>query len=340
MAKVLGLCFLAACGSPPARTPHAEVAPTFKRSVIALPGAGADGVLMDYLLFDTRTDSVWVPAGNTGSVDVIDARTHAVSRISGFPTKEVERKGQMRTVGPSAAALGAAGTVYVGSRGDQTVCAVDEKTLKKGTCGTLDAMPDGIAYVASTREVWVTTPRDRSIRILDATTLAQKARLEFDGEPEGFAVDGTRGVFYTNLEDKDLTLAISLASHETTATWHPTCGEDGPHGLRLAEHEGQLIVACPAEVHVLEVVHGALVGKLAVGDGVDDVDLDPASHLVYAAGGEAGTITIATLAANGSLARYATAPTDKGARNAVVSAGGEVFVAHSHGGQIVVLTPE
>ena len=46
--------------------------------------------------------------------------------------------------------------------------------------------------VAATKQVWVTTPRDKSIRILDAATLVQKARLEFDGEPEGFAPDRTR----------------------------------------------------------------------------------------------------------------------------------------------------
>lgn len=59
----------------------------------------------------------------------------------------------------------AAGTVYIGNRGDSTVCALDERTFVKGACGKLDSMPDGILYVAKTREVWVTTPRDKSIRI-------------------------------------------------------------------------------------------------------------------------------------------------------------------------------
>ena len=52
-------------------------------------------------------------------------------------------------------------------------------------------MPDGLAYVAERSEVWVTTPRDKSIRILDAKTLAEKAKLTFDGNPEGFAVDAS-----------------------------------------------------------------------------------------------------------------------------------------------------
>jgi len=187
-----------------------------------------------------------VPAGNTAVVDVIDVPTGKVSRIEGFPTREVERRGVKRLIGPSAAALGDTGTVYVGNRGDSSVCAVDETKLTRGTCVTLDSTPDGIAYVARTREVWVTTPRDKSLRVLDAATLVQKARIELEGAPEGFAADNTRGRFYTNLEDKDLTLAIDLATRKVVATWKPACGEAGPRGLRLADAEGILLVACTA----------------------------------------------------------------------------------------------
>lgn len=58
--------------------------------------------------------------------------------------------------------------------------------------------------------MWVTTPGEQGIRILDATTLAQKTKLTFPGNPEGYAVDAKRGRFYTNLEDKDRTVSIDL----------------------------------------------------------------------------------------------------------------------------------
>jgi hypothetical protein len=51
----------------------------------------------------------------------------------------------------------------------------------------------------------VTTPSEQGIRILDAATLAQKAKRTFPGNTEGYAVDAKRGRFYTNLEDKDRT---------------------------------------------------------------------------------------------------------------------------------------
>src|SRR5205814_1394359 len=156
-----------------------------------------------------------------------------------------------RVVGPSSVTIGE-GSVYVGNRGDLSVCAFDPRTLAKGRCHRLDSMPDGIAYVSSTREVWATTPRDKSIRILDAATLDEKQKLTYEGNPEGFAVDSRLGRFYTNLEDKDRTLAIDLKSRKTLATWSPSCGEEGPHGLRVDAKSGHLFVACSARVEVLD----------------------------------------------------------------------------------------
>ena len=294
---------------------------------------------MDYLLFNPRTKTVWVPAGNTGSVDVVDIATGKVSRIEGFATKEVEWHGHKHTVGPSSATLGE-DQVFVGNRGDNSICAVDEHKLVKGTCGTLDSMPDGIAYVAKTKEVWVTTPRDKSIRVLDAKSLAQKAKLAFDGEPEGFAVDAVRARFYTNLEDKDVTLAIDLASHRTVATWKPSCGEEGPHGLRLDDKAGHLFVACSTKVETLDAAKdGAILGSVDTGDGNDDLDFAAASRLLYAGSAHAGTLTIATVDPKGALAVSAVVPTAEGARNGVVDDHGKVYLSHSKGSELIVAVP-
>jgi DNA-binding beta-propeller fold protein YncE len=339
---------LIGCTSPPpAHTPVAATpaaaparsAPRYVTSTIALPGATADGVAMDYLLYDPRTRAVWVPAGNTGTVDVI-AATGEVRRIEGFATREVERRGAKHRIGPSAAALGPPGVVYVGNRGDSSVCAVDETRLAIVRCGRLDALPDGVIYVAATHEVWVTTPRDRSIRVLDETSLAQKARLAFEGQPEGFAVDPQRGRFYTNLEDRDVTLAVDLASRATLATWPSGCGEAGPRGIRWVEGEPRLLVACGARVEVLDAAgDGRVLGSMPTGDGVDDIDYEPSSRRVFAGGGAAGSLTIGALGRDGSLTVESSVVTARGARNGVVDGAGRVYLAHSQPGEIVVVNP-
>src|SRR5437867_5263845 len=245
---------LAASAAAPDDSTRAAAGAAYTVRSLPLPGANDDGIFMDYIAFDPHTGFVWAPAGNTGAVDVVDTATGKVTQISGFPTTEVEVRGRKRTIGPSSATVGD-GVVYVGNRADSTVCAVDARSLVRGACGRLDSMPDGLAYVAPTRELWVTTPRDKSVRILDGATLSQKAKLGFDGQPEGFAVDAARGRFYTNLEDKDRTLAIDLKSHQTVATWNPKCGEEGPHGLRIDEKGGLLFVACSTRTEALDAGH-------------------------------------------------------------------------------------
>ena len=332
------LLLLAACShsAPAAQPPHGEQTP----HTIALPGAPSDGVFLDYLAYDPAHHKVWVPAGGTGRVDVIDAATGALTQIDGFPTKEMERRGQKRLVGPTSATVGS-GVVYVGNRGDSTVCAIDAGTLAKQGCVTLDAMPDGLQYVAATKEVWVTTPRDKSIRILDASNPAQPAakdKIAFDGEPEGFAVDNERGAFFTNLEDKDKTLVIDLKSHTITKTWEPKCGEDGPKGLAFDAANDHLIVVCPDHIETLDVAHdGAVVGTLQVGEGLDAIDYVPGQHLVVAAAARAEKMTLAVLGNDGKLSELRTVPTAKGARNAVASEDGTAFVADGPAGAILVI---
>ncbi len=315
--------------------------PGFQSKGLALPGGNADGVGMDFLLFDPQSAKVWVPAGNTGSVDAIDTASGKLTRIQGFATRDVPgRDGKKRTVGPSSVTLGD-GAVYIGNRGDSTICAIDPKKLEKTICGpALDSMPDGIAYVASTREVWVTTPADKSIRVLDAKTLKQKQKLTFEGKPEGYAVDAKRGRFYTNFEDKDQTIAIDIASHKTVSTWSSACGEDGPHGVRLAESEGILFIACSEKIEAMDVGHdGRILSSLPTGDGVDDIDYAPATRSVYAAASKAAVLVIARADDHGLLTAVAKVPTQPGARNAAVDGAGNVYLSHAKAAELIVVSP-
>lgn len=325
-----------------ATTLHAADPATYKVTMLPLPGATAAGISMDYLGYDSATNSVWVPAGNTGAVDVIDAATQKVTQLSGFPSGEMGTGNRKRVVGPSSVTFGK-GTVYIGDRFDSSVCALDARTHARGACVKLDSMPDGLAYVASTHEVWVTTPRDKTIRILDATSLVEKAKLTFEGNPEGFAVDALRGRFYTNMEDKDLTLAIDLKTHKTVATWKPACGEDGPHGIKLDEKDGYLLVACSTKTEVLDAGHaGAVLSSVDTGDGVDDLDYVPSTHMVYIGAAKAAELTVAHLDAAGKLTVKEKVATHAGARNGVVAKNGTVFLGHGGGAalsDIVVAAP-
>jgi DNA-binding beta-propeller fold protein YncE len=304
---------------------------------LPLPDNGTGDVSMDYIAFDPATNSLWVPAGNTGAVDVVDVASGKVRQIRDLPTAEVQGRGGTRVLGPSGISIGD-GVVFIGNRGGSDVCAYNARTLARAACAHLDSRPDGVAYVAPTKEVWVTTPGEQSIRVLDAATLMQKAKLTYPGNPEGYAVDAKRGRFYTNLEDKDRTVAIDLKTHETVATWNPACGGGGPHGLGLDVAAGHLFVGCDAAAEVMNVGgDGAVLSKVDTGDGVDDIHYAPATHLLYVGAARAASLTIARADAAGKLTIVAKVATQNGARNGVVTKDGTVFLAHGGGVKLPAL---
>jgi DNA-binding beta-propeller fold protein YncE len=336
------LFVIASLGAIPALHAGENQSTNFTVRTVALPDHGKGNITMDYIAYDPATGFVWVPAINIGVVYVVDTSNDSIREIPDFATNEVEYGGRKRTQGPSGVSVGD-GVVYIGNRADSSICAFDAKTLARKTCGHIDSTPDGVVYVAPTKEVWVTAPRDKSVCILDSQTLSQKEKLTFEGQPEGYAVDAKRGRFYMNYEDKDLTTAIDLKSRKTVAKWPASCGEDGPHGISLDQDRGFLFVACSTSAEVLDVGHnGEKLSSIDTGDGVDDLAYSPSAGMLYVGAAKDAKLTIARADAAGKLTQVAQVPTREGARNGVVTKQGAVYLAHSSRGQfagLVVVSP-
>ncbi|HZR05435.1 MAG TPA: hypothetical protein VFA61_06375 [Candidatus Udaeobacter sp.] len=316
---------------------------------INLPGATGT-VALDYFAYDPSTGKLWVPASNTGSVDVIDEKTDAVSQITGFPTGEIERRGRKITVGPTAASVGD-GVVYVGNRGNSTVCIIDEKTLARGECVPVSAdravTPDGVLYIAASRELWITTrpttgdsAAAKSLLIFDASAphnLKPKTRIPLDGLAEGYAVDNQRGLFYTNIEEAGKTVAIDVRSHKVVATWNPR-GSD-LQGLALDHARRLLFVACGDHVVSLDAGHdGKIMDSIKTGPGLDNIDYSSEQKLLYAAASQVASLTIAEVDDHGKFHLRATVPTVKGARGVVAGKGETAFLIDPADGRILKLT--
>lgn len=304
-----------------------------KAEALVLPG-GPQAIVMDYLAVDLPSNRLWVPAGNTGKVDVVETGSREIHPVEGFP---VAQKGT-RTMGPTSATVGV-GVVYVGNRADSSICAVDTKSLRRGACIQLESMPDGILYVPTTKEVWVTAPRDKELIILDVSGASPtvKTKLTLEGQPEGYAVDTVRGVFYTNYEDRDLTLAIDVRTRKIKSQFKPKCGEAGPRGLSIDEKTEQLFVACTDRVSVLSTKTGDLLAQVETGAGVDNPDYLPSRRLLYIASGKTATLNIFAVGPKGALEKIASAETAPGCRVVAVDARGTAFLPDSAGGRLLVV---
>jgi hypothetical protein len=319
--------------------PAAAVVQLASKSV-PLPGV-TPPISYDYLAVDRTLGRVYLAVSNGGSLDVYDIASGAITKVDGFKTSEKDFKGKKRVSGPSSAAVGD-GVVYVGDRATNEVCAVDAKTLKLGKCLTLSNSIDGLAYVASAKEVWVTTPKDSSIAVLDASKaniLKPKTVVKVLGSPEGFAVDEANGLFFTNLEDKGSSLVINVKDHKVRSTWNPSCGADGPRGVAVDGARGLLFVACTDHIQTLDMAHdGAPLAKLDTGAGVDNIDYVSASGLLTIGAGKAAKVTVARFDDRGAPTVVAIGNTAQGARNAVADANGNVYLPDPANGALLVLS--
>jgi len=302
-------------------------------SIVPLTLPGGAPISIDYLAYDAAHHRVWVPAGNTGNIDVIDTRTGVVTPIVGQATAPSPYAGRPHH-GPSSASVGD-GVVWVGNRADRRVCAFDAMTLERGACAQLESMPDGILYVHARHELWITTPHDQSLTVVDTHALAGPfVRIAMPGEPEGYATDESGGRFFTNLEDKDGTLVLDMKTRKIVATYKPGCGEEGPRGVAFDAGKQLLVVACTDGVTTLDLAHdGKVVGRAKLGSGIDNLDLK--DDVVYAASGETGTLTLLKIGAGGTLRSYASKATAPGARTVIADDEGTAYVADGRSGRIL-----
>jgi DNA-binding beta-propeller fold protein YncE len=334
------IVMLGACA--PARHVTATVE---KRANVAMTGVTVP-MSFDYLAVDRAAGRVFLPLPGAGALEVLDVGTRTVRAVTGFATGEGEWRGRKVKTGPSSATVGKGGFVYVGDHASSEVCAVDTSSLRLGECAHLSSPPDGVAYVAATAEVWVTTPDAAAVTIVDVADPAHpqtRGTVQPGGAPEGYAVDEARGLFFTNL-DKGTTLAIDVRTHQIRSVWHPGCNDDGPRGLAFDGARRLLFVACTDHVQVLDAGGGsragALRGRMETGVGVDNLDYLPARHLLIAAAGRAATLTVAEVDDGGGLTVKARVPTVKGARNAVLDDAGRAYVPDPAAGALLVLDLE
>ena len=331
-----------------------KVVSDYELTPISLPGASGV-VALDYFAYDRSTGKLWVPASNTGNVDVIDENSDAVSQVSGFKTGEVELRGRKVPLGPTAVSVGD-GVVYVGNRGDSSLCVIDAQSLKRGECLQVApasagsaAAPDGVVYVAATRELWITTgappigvaSADKTIQVFDVSEphhLKPKLKIPLNGSAEGYAVDNQRGLFYTNVEEAGKTVAIDLRSHKVVAEWKI---HDDLQGLALDSARGFLFVACGDHVVSLDVGHGGRVlDSIVTGPGLDNIDFSSEQKLLYAAASLTATLSIVDVADDGKFHLKALVPTVKGARGVIAAEGETAHLIDPVEGRILKMTHE
>jgi DNA-binding beta-propeller fold protein YncE len=268
---------------------------------VALP-SGDPGIGFDDLRYSPTLHRVLVPAGRTGTLDLVDPDTLAVTSIPGFGTVASYFGGH--DDGPTSVDEGN-GVLYVTDRTTGKLDVVDPAAGRIISAVALGAGPDYVRFVKASNELWVTEPDAEQIEIFtlaaDPTVApVHAAVVGVTNGPESLVIDNTRGRAYTH-RWQATTVAIDLASRTIVAEWQNGCAAS--RGIALDEARGFLFAACSeGTTSVLDVKNaGTILSTMAKGSGFDVMGYAPQTGHLYLAGSSCGCLVTLGVSAQGAL---------------------------------------
>ncbi len=257
----------------------------------------------DYLTIDSMAHRLYVAHGNV--VEVVDiAKDKVVGQIK-------------NTEGSHGVALASAfGHGFVSCGKSNTVLMFDLKTLDTLRRTSVGKKPDAIIFDPTSGRVLVMNGGSDNMTELDPKTGQVVGTVALGGGPE-FAVADTRGHVYINLEDKNQVVQVDPLKLTVDNRW-PLEEGDGPSGIAMDVETHRIFTVCANKLmFVLNSDDGAVVAKFPIGKGVDAVQFDPVTKLVYSSNGE-GNVTIIKERDADKMSIVGTLTTEKGARTSAL----------------------
>ncbi len=261
--------------------------------------------------------------GGDGGWDIItfDSAGHRLfvgrsSRVIAVGTDSGRVVGEIPdTPGAHAVALAPdVGRGYISNGRDSSVTVFDLKTLATlHKIPTGGRNPDEILYDSSTKRVFAFNAGTHNVTAIDAGADTVVGMVALGGAPE-FAVADGDGRIFINLEDTSAVERFNARTLGVEAHWSLAPGK-GPTGLAIDRAHHRLFAGCANQkLVVLDSERGTVVDTLPIGKGVDGVEFDPATGIIYVPGGSDGTLTEVHQDAPNVYRVLATLPTQKGAR--------------------------
>ena len=287
MLKPLSFASLLLAGSAAVGAPSYSVVGTYK---------AADGG-WDILSVDPVAHRLYV--GRRDSVTAVDLKSGTVT------DKLAPADG-----GHSALAIPGTGEVLVTNGTANTATMIDGHTgLLRATIPT-GKKPDAAAYDPATRTVWVMTPGDGNISVVDPAARKVIATVPVGGSLEFGVADG-HGKLYVNAEDKNDVAVIDTRTRKLIRR-EPLPGCDGPTGILYDPATKQTLSACANGVAVVLSATGKPVASVTIGKRPDGAAFDERRHVALIPSGADGNLSIIELSPKPRV--VATVATAKSAR--------------------------
>lgn len=234
----------------------------------------------DYASTDTEGRRLYV--GHDKEVVVIDLDTDAI----------------VGSVGNGADMHGAAvarkfGRGFISESNPGEVIIFDLDTLARTGEVTVGGNPNLILYDEYTGRVFTADRGDQRVSAIDAETGELTGFVgNLNGRTEHGAADG-KGHLFLNIQDKSLLLKIDAEKLAVLETW-PVAPCEGPAAMDMDKEHERVFIGCRGGLFAaVDGDTGRVITTLPIGPGVDAVEFDADTRLIYvASGGEGGTLTI------------------------------------------------
>ena len=294
------------------------------------------GIGFDDLRYSPSLHRMLVPAGRTGVIALIDPSNGQSTSIGGLATETSYSSGHGE--GTTSVDEGE-GALFAIDRTAKEVVIIEPVARRITARAPLGSDPDYVRYVGPARELWVTEPDSERIEIFSISpkrdSLTRVATIAIPGGPESLVIDAAGGRAFTHLWS-GTSVVIDLRSRKIAARWPNRCG--GSRGIAYDERSHFLFAGCAeGKAVVMDVAHGgAVLATTSAGSGVDIIDYDPVRRHLYLPGARSATLTIFSVAANGTLTALATKATVKGA-HCVTTDGKDAYVCDPDRGRLLVI---
>ncbi|MGY8676465.1 hypothetical protein Q2941_01385 [Bradyrhizobium sp. UFLA05-153] len=251
---------------------------------------------IDHMAVDLARHRLFVAALGNDSLAVVDLTSKRLDRlIGGLPEPQ------------GVAYDRATDTLYVANAGDGSVRFFNNGDLSAIGQIELGSDADNIRIDPKAGQVFV-GHGDGALAVIDAPTRSKIADVSLKAHPESFQLDATR--IFVNVPSAGTVDVIDRISRQKLASW-PTEGRSANFAMVLDEARQHLLVAFrrPAELAVVSMSDGALVGAVPTCGDADDVFLDAKRDRIYVSCGD-GVVDV--LAVDGithrQIDRISTAP--------------------------------
>jgi DNA-binding beta-propeller fold protein YncE len=247
----------------------AAPAPLVLSKTVIIPGGPARS---DFVSIDKANRRLLVAHTGANSITVLDLKTDTV-----LPAIKV---GAVQGV----AVDEAGGKYYAGDSKDQKVVVVDSKTLTPGAEIPLTGPVDDIIFNPKNHTVYADHDDGTEVWTIDSKTNKVTGSVTIAGPPEVIVYDRKTNLLYQNIKTTDQLQVIDPKTNKVTQTW-PVAPAKSPHGLALDSKHGLLISAGGnGQLVLMDIKTGKVITSAPIVQGVDQIDLDVKTGMVYCAG--------------------------------------------------------